>query len=59
MNTSRTPSAMPNISMMQPSLIRSLSAFAPFIAADGENYVAEEEAIEATAYWLNRSAKEG
>ena len=34
-------------------------AYAPFIAADGENYVAEEEAIEATVYWLNWSAKEG
>lgn len=46
---------------LAPHLIRydDWDAFAPFIAADGENYVAEEEAIEATAYWLNRSAKEG
>ena len=34
-------------------------AYAPFIAADGENYETEEEAIEATVYWLNRSTKEG
>ena len=34
-------------------------AYAPFIAADGENYVAEEEAIEATVYWLNQPAEEG
>ena len=34
-------------------------AYAPFTAADGENYETEEEAIEATVYWLNRSAKEG
>lgn len=28
-------------------------AYAPFIAADGENYATEEEAIEATMRWLN------
>ena len=34
-------------------------AYAPFIAADGENYETEEEAIEATTYWLNQPAEEG
>ena len=46
---------------LAPHLIRydDWDAYAPFIAADGENYVAEEEAIEATVYWLNQPAEEG
>ena len=34
-------------------------AYAPFIAADEENYDTEEEAIEATVCWLNQPAEEG
>ena len=45
---------MPNISMMQPSLIRSLSAFAPFIAEAREENVPSQDtaALPFPAYFV-------
>ena len=34
-------------------------AYGLFSASDGENYVAEEEAIEVTVYGLNQAAEKG